>query len=175
MSGCHWLATNIAACLAVTGWLLTLLHVRLSLVGCVQCGSDFGCCSMSLCWMGGLLSWMQPLRRKPQGTYACLVGLSASPSSEVASLAVVYVLCVHLSQCMCVCRVDEDLMKTLRPRRDILKQLVENKVKVHCTCVWCVCTCVCLCVCVYLCVVCALVCSQLLTLRARTVQLQDLS
>ena len=38
--------------------------------------------------------------------------------------------------CVCVvCRVDEDLMKTLRPRRDILKQLVEKKIRVHGVCV----------------------------------------
>ena len=124
--------------------------------------------------LDGWIAELDAAAEEKASGYACLVCLSAIPSSEVASLAVVYVLCVHLSQCMCVCRVDEDLMKTLRPRRDILKQLVENKVKVHHTCV-CACTCTCARVCVYLCVVCALVCSQLLTLRARTVQLQDLS
>ena len=52
---------------------------------------------------------------------------------------------------MChVCRVDEDLMKTLRPRRDILKQLVEKKIRVRGVCVYaCVCARAFACVCVY--------------------------
>ena len=63
-------------------------------------------------------------------------------------------------------------MKTLRPRRDILKQLVENKIKVHYTCVR-VCKCMwCVNVCVFVCVY---VCSLLLNVRARTVWLLGLS
>ena len=108
--------------------------------------------------LDGWIAELDAAAEEKASGYACLVCLSASPSSEVASLAVVYVLCVHLSQCMCVCRVDEDLMKTLRPRRDILKQLVENKVKVHYTCV-CVRARACVCVCVYIFVWCVHLCA----------------
>ena len=73
---------------------------------------------------------------------------------------------------MChVCRVDEDLMKTLRPRRDILKQLVEKKIRVHGVCVYaCVCARAFACVCVS-----TLLSSPLLNLRTRTMQLPGLS